>query len=110
MTESNHHGFMKKSYLTNLIATCDEMRAVDVVCLDIGNTFQTVPCSISTDKPMKYQLDKLSLKTVSFERVVINITKSSWMTVISGLLQGSADTKLGEVVDRCLCYHLERPQ
>lgn len=50
VTRSSWHGFLKKSYLTNLITTCDEMvafadkmRALDISCIDFNNAFYALP-------------------------------------------------------------------
>lgn len=59
---------MKKSCLTKLITTCDEMlglvdetRAVDISCLGSNKAFHTVSCNILIDKLMKYRLGKWSV-------------------------------------------------
>lgn len=60
VTRSSWRGFMKKSCLTNLITTCDEMpalvdemRAVDISCLGFNKAFHAVSHNIFIDKLMK---------------------------------------------------------
>lgn len=59
---------MKKSCLTNLIITCDEMpglmdemRTVDISCLGFNKAFYTISCNIFIDKLMKYRIDEWSV-------------------------------------------------
>ena len=62
----SQHGFMKgRSCLTNLISFYDKMtrlldegKAVDVVYLDFGKTFDTVPHRILTEKLAAHGLDE----------------------------------------------------
>jgi len=66
MIKSCQHGYKQgKSYLTNLVAFCDEAagfadegRVVHVVYLDFGKAFNIVSHNIHIDKLMKYRLDK----------------------------------------------------
>ena len=66
VSSSSQHGFTKwKSCLTDLITFHDEltglvdkMRAVDVVCLNFSEVFNTISHNIQIDKLMKHGLDK----------------------------------------------------
>ena len=69
---SSQHGFPKvKSCMTNLInfyseitSLMDEGGAVDIVLLDFGKVFNTVPHKILTEKLLKYGLDKQTVRWI----------------------------------------------
>jgi len=66
LTVNSHHGFIKgKLCLSNLIASFNEMssfvddgRAMNVVYLDISNTFNAVSHNTLTDNLMQYRLNR----------------------------------------------------
>ncbi|PKU45836.1 rna-directed dna polymerase from mobile element jockey-like [Limosa lapponica baueri] len=76
---TSQHGFMKRrSCLTNLISFYDHGtrllnagKAVDVIYLDFGKVFDTVPHSVLLEKLANHGIDKCTLHWV----------KTSWMAV-----------------------------
>jgi len=99
---SSQHGFTKgKSYLTNLIASCDGMtswvdegRAVHVVYLDFSKVFHIVSHNILVGKLRKCGLDEWMVTwienwlNVRAQRAVISSAESGWRPVASGVPRG----------------------
>jgi len=99
----SQHGFMKgRSCLTNLISfydqitrLVDEVKAVDVIYLDISKAFDTVPHSILLEKLAAHGLDGCTLHWIKnclngrAQRVLVNGVKSRWWSVMSDVPQGS---------------------
>jgi len=93
---SRQHVFTEgKSCLTNLIAFYDEGRAVDLVCLDLSKSFNTVSHNILLGKLTKCGLDEWTVRWIEnwlngiTQRVVVSGAESSWRTIDSGSPQGS---------------------
>ena len=68
-------------------------RAMDIVCLDFSNTFNTVFLKILIEMLLKYRLNEQTDRQVEnrlndqFQRVMINSTQSSCRPVASSVLQ-----------------------
>ncbi|KAK4830241.1 hypothetical protein QYF61_009308 [Mycteria americana] len=117
---SSQHGFIKeKSCVTNLIAFYDKMaglvdegRVVDVIYLDFREVFKTVSYTTLIDKPMKYGLDKWTVRWIKnwlncrAQRVVLSSTKSNRSPAISGVPQGLT---LEPVLLSIFIKHLDAP-
>ncbi|PKU45328.1 rna-directed dna polymerase from mobile element jockey-like [Limosa lapponica baueri] len=79
---------------TKMIREVDRGNAVDVVYLDFGKAFDTIPHSILLEKLANHGIDKCTLHWVKnwlddcAQRVVINGVKSCWWPVPQGSVLG----------------------
>uniref|UniRef100_A0A803SSX5 Reverse transcriptase domain-containing protein n=1 Tax=Anolis carolinensis TaxID=28377 RepID=A0A803SSX5_ANOCA len=100
---NSQHGFTKnKSYQSNLISFfnrvtswVDTGNTVDVAYLDFSKAFDKVPHGLLANKLVKYRLGKTTVRWIcnwlseQTQRVLTNVSSSSWKEVMNGVPQGS---------------------